>query len=109
VIYEAHVRGLTKLHPELPEALRGTYARHRHPVILSYLRELGVTAIELMPVHAFVRRPAPARPGVAQLLGLQQHRLLRARHPLTAPAESSAARCASSRRWSRRCTARASR
>jgi isoamylase len=54
VIYEAHVRGLTRLHPELPEALRGTYAGIGHPVTLSYLRELGVTAIELMPVHAFV-------------------------------------------------------
>jgi isoamylase len=54
VIYEAHVRGLTKLHPELPEALRGTYAGIGHPVIVNYLRDLGVTAIELMPVHAFV-------------------------------------------------------
>jgi len=54
VIYEAHVRGLTKLHPEVPEALRGTYSALGHPAILKYLRELGVTAIELMPVHAFV-------------------------------------------------------
>jgi glycogen operon protein len=54
VIYEAHVRGLTMLHPELPEGLRGTYAGVGHPLIVNYLRELGVTAIELMPVHAFV-------------------------------------------------------
>jgi glycogen operon protein len=54
VIYEAHVRGLTKLHPELPEPLRGTYAGIGHPVIVNHLRDLGVTAIELMPVHAFV-------------------------------------------------------
>jgi isoamylase len=53
LIYEAHVRGLTMLHPDLPEALRGTYAGIAHPTIIAYLRELGVTAIELMPVHAF--------------------------------------------------------
>ena len=54
VIYEAHVRGLTRLHPEVPEKIRGTYAAIGHPAIVRYLRELGVTAIELMPVHAFV-------------------------------------------------------
>jgi isoamylase len=54
VIYEAHVRGLTMLHPEVPEALRGTYSGIAHPAIVNYLRELGVTAIELMPIHAFV-------------------------------------------------------
>ncbi|OQX66704.1 MAG: hypothetical protein B6A08_19120 [Sorangiineae bacterium NIC37A_2] len=54
IIYEAHVRGLTQTHPGVPEELRGTYGGIAHPVILSYLRELGVTAIELMPVHAFV-------------------------------------------------------
>jgi glycogen operon protein len=53
LIYEAHVRGLTMQHPDLPETLRGTYAGIGHPAIISYLRELGVTAIELMPVHAF--------------------------------------------------------
>jgi glycogen operon protein len=54
VIYEAHVRGLTRLHPDLPEHLRGTYAALGHPVIIKYLRELGITAVELMPIHAFV-------------------------------------------------------
>jgi len=54
VIYEAHVRGLTRLHPDVPEPLRGTYAGIAHPAIIAYLRELGITAIELMPVHAFV-------------------------------------------------------
>jgi (1->4)-alpha-D-glucan 1-alpha-D-glucosylmutase len=54
VIYEAHVKGLTKLHPDVPEALRGTYAGIAHPSIIAHLRALGVTAIELMPVHAFV-------------------------------------------------------
>ncbi|WP_283132781.1 glycogen debranching protein GlgX [Rhizohabitans arisaemae] len=54
VIYEAHVRGLTIRHPEVPEELRGTYAGLAHPAIVDHLRDLGVTAIELMPVHQFV-------------------------------------------------------
>ncbi|MCW2903417.1 MAG: glycogen debranching enzyme GlgX [Streptosporangiaceae bacterium] len=54
VIYEAHVRGLTKLHPDIPEEQRGTYAALAHPSIIQHLRDLGVTAVELMPVHQFV-------------------------------------------------------
>ncbi|MEO3890129.1 glycogen debranching protein GlgX [Nonomuraea sp. B5E05] len=54
VIYEAHVRGLTICHPKIPRHLRGTYAALHHPEILDHLTKLGVTAIELMPVHQFV-------------------------------------------------------
>ena len=54
VIYETHVRGLTMRHPEVPEELRGTYAGLATPAVLEYLKELGVTAVELLPVHAFV-------------------------------------------------------
>jgi isoamylase len=54
VIYEAHVRGLSMRHPEVPEAARGTYSGIAHPAIIKHLRSLGVTAIELMPIHAFV-------------------------------------------------------
>ncbi len=54
IIYELHVRGFTKLHPEVPEELRGTYAGLAHPSAVEYLRSLGVTAVELMPVHQFV-------------------------------------------------------
>jgi glycogen operon protein len=54
VIYEAHVKGLTMRHPEVPESQRGTYAGLASPPILEYLKRLGVTAIELMPVHAFL-------------------------------------------------------
>jgi isoamylase len=54
VIYEAHVRGLTKEHPVIPEEQRGTYLGLAHPAIISHLHRLGVTAIELMPVHQFV-------------------------------------------------------
>jgi glycogen operon protein len=54
VIYEAHVRGLTISHPKIPKRLRGTYAALGHPEILDHLTKLGVTALELMPVHQFV-------------------------------------------------------
>jgi isoamylase len=54
VIYEAHVKGLTQLHPGIPEEIRGTYSAIAHPLIIEHLQKLGVTAIELMPVHQFV-------------------------------------------------------
>ncbi|MFJ4787875.1 glycogen debranching protein GlgX [Streptomyces sp. NPDC088794] len=55
VIYEAHVRGLTRTHPEVPAELRGTYAGLAHPAIVEHLTSLGVTAVELMPVHQYVQ------------------------------------------------------
>ncbi|MCS7477637.1 glycogen debranching enzyme, partial [Umezawaea endophytica] len=54
VIYEAHVRGLTMNHPDIPEEQRGTYAGLAHPAVIDHLTKLGVTAIELMPVHQFI-------------------------------------------------------
>jgi glycogen operon protein len=54
VIYEAHVRGLTMCHPAIPRALRGTYAGLAHPAVIDHLVRLGVTAVELMPVHQFL-------------------------------------------------------
>ena len=54
LIYEAHIKGLTELHPEVPEALKGTYAGLAHPSVVKHLKDLGVTAVELMPVHQFV-------------------------------------------------------
>ena len=54
VIYEAHVRGLTMRHPAIPEPLRGTYAGLASPPVIEHLRRLGVTAVELLPVHAFL-------------------------------------------------------
>ncbi len=54
VIYEAHVKGLTKRRSDIPESIRGTYAGLAHPAMVEYFRTLGVTAIELLPVHAFV-------------------------------------------------------
>jgi glycogen operon protein len=54
VIYEAHVRGLTLRHPDVPADQRGTYAGLAHPAVIEHLTRLGVTAVELMPVHQFV-------------------------------------------------------
>ncbi len=54
VIYETHVKGLTQTHPGIPEDVRGTYAGLGHPVMIEHFKRLGVTAVELMPVHQFV-------------------------------------------------------
>lgn len=55
VIYEAHVKGMTMNHPLVPKDLRGTYAGLAHPEVIQYLKDLGITAIELMPVHQFLQ------------------------------------------------------
>jgi glycogen operon protein len=55
VIYEAHVKGLTMTHPDIPEDIRGTYAALAHPVMIEHYKKIGVTAVELMPVHQFVQ------------------------------------------------------
>ncbi|MCH2049129.1 MAG: glycogen debranching protein GlgX [Trichodesmium sp. ALOHA_ZT_67] len=57
VIYEINLKGFTKLHPEIPENLRGTYAGLAHPTAIAYLQSLGITAVELMPIHHFLRYP----------------------------------------------------
>ena len=54
LIYEAHVRGMTMLHPDVPAALRGTYAGIASQPVIEHLQRLGITAIELMPVHYFL-------------------------------------------------------
>jgi glycogen operon protein len=54
VIYEVHVKGATARHPDIPEELRGTYAGLVHPAFLDHLEQLGVTAVELLPIHQFV-------------------------------------------------------
>jgi isoamylase len=69
VIYEAHVRGLTRVHPAVPEAERGTYLGMSHPAVIEHLRGLGVTAVELMPVHQFVTDAFLAERGLANYWG----------------------------------------
>ncbi|MDG0798970.1 glycogen debranching protein GlgX [Pectobacterium punjabense] len=67
VIYEAHVRGLTQLHPDIPEDIRGSYAALGHPVVIDYLTSLGVTALELLPVQQHADEPR------LQQLGLRNY------------------------------------
>lgn len=55
VIYEAHVKGMTMTHPEVPQELRGTYAGMAHPAMTSYFKELGITTVELLPIHQFLQ------------------------------------------------------
>ncbi|MDD7965007.1 glycogen debranching protein GlgX [Actinomycetospora lemnae] len=69
VIYEAHVKGLTNLHPEVPEEMRGTYSGVSHPAVIAHLQRLGVTAIELMPVHQFVHDDALVQRGLRNYWG----------------------------------------
>ncbi|MGL5926120.1 glycogen debranching protein GlgX [Chroococcidiopsis sp.] len=57
IIYETHVKGFTKLHPDIPEELRGTYAGMAHPAAIEHLQRLGISAVELMPVHHFLSVP----------------------------------------------------
>ena len=69
VIYEAHVRGLTKLHPLIPQEQRGTCQGLAHPAVIQYLQRLGVTAVELMPVHQFVPERVLAGRGLSNYWG----------------------------------------
>lgn len=68
-IYEAHVRGLTERHPAIPEEIRGTYSAIAHPAIIEHLQKLGVTAIELMPVHQFVNDSVLEEQGLSNYWG----------------------------------------
>jgi isoamylase len=69
VIYEAHVKGLTQTHPEIPEQIRGTYSAVAHPVIIDHLKALGVNAIELMPVHHFANDSTLIEKGLSNYWG----------------------------------------
>ena len=69
VIYEAHVKGLTAMHPGIPEETRGTYAGMAHPAVIEHLTSLGVTAVELMPVHQFVQDSTLEQKGLSNYWG----------------------------------------
>lgn len=69
VIYETHVKGMSKLHPDVPEEIQGTYAGMAHPAIVDHLSALGVTAVELMPVHQFVNDPTLREKGLNNYWG----------------------------------------
>ncbi|MXV51492.1 glycogen debranching protein GlgX [Pedobacter sp. HMF7647] len=69
IIYEAHVKGFTMTHPDIPEEIRGTYAAIGHPVTINYLKELGITALELMPVHHFINDGSLTEKGLSNYWG----------------------------------------
>ncbi len=69
IIYEAHVKGLTMTHPDIPEEIRGTYAAIGHPAVIEHLTDLGVTALELMPVHQFVQDTSLQSQGLSNYWG----------------------------------------
>lgn len=69
VIYEAHVRGMTNLNMDVPPDIRGTYAGLAYPSVIEYLKKLGVTAIELMPIHQFVNDPFLQEKGLSNYWG----------------------------------------
>ncbi|WP_460735764.1 glycogen debranching protein GlgX [Nocardioides ginkgobilobae] len=69
VVYECHVKGMTALHDRVPEELRGTYAGLGSPAVTDYLRDLGVTAVELLPVHQFLTEPGVSERGLVNYWG----------------------------------------
>ena len=69
IILEMHVRGFTMRHPAVPERDRGNFAALASPAVIDYLIELGVTAVELLPVHAAVQRPHPGRARAVRITG----------------------------------------
>ena len=69
VIYEAHVKGMTERHPGIPEDVRGTYSGLAHPTMIKHFQDLGVTAVELMPVHQFVNDSGLVDKGLSNYWG----------------------------------------
>ncbi|MDQ1076767.1 MULTISPECIES: glycogen debranching protein GlgX [Microbacterium] len=69
VIYEGHVKGLTKRHPFIPPALHGTYAGLAHPAMIEHFQSLGITSVELLPVHAFATEPRLLQLGLTNYWG----------------------------------------
>jgi isoamylase len=69
VLYETHVKGFSRTHPDIPEEMRGTYAGIAHPVAVEYLKNLGVTAVELLPVHQFVQESTLVARGLRNYWG----------------------------------------
>jgi glycogen debranching enzyme len=69
VIYELHVKGYTRLHPQVPEHLRGSYAGLAHPAVIEHLVSTGVTAVELLPIHHFVSEPFVVGSGLTNYWG----------------------------------------
>ncbi len=69
VIYEAHVRGMTRINPAIPEEIRGSYAALGHPATIEHLTNLGITAIELLPIQSFISEPRLVNLGLTNYWG----------------------------------------
>jgi isoamylase len=69
IIYETHVKGFTKLNPAVPKKLRGTYAGLGHEAVVSYIKKLGVTSVELLPIHTFINDSHLVEKGLANYWG----------------------------------------
>jgi glycogen operon protein len=107
IIYEAHVKGLTMRHPDVPEQLRGSYAGLAHEAVIEHLTRLGVTAVELLPVHQYVPESFLVERGLTNYwVTTRWGTSLRTRGTRLRPgaARRRAARWRSSRAWSGRCT-----
>ncbi|MCW2867057.1 MAG: glgX 2 [Marmoricola sp.] len=80
-VYELHVKGFTALHDRVPEELRGTYAGLAHPAVTDYLRDLGITAVELLPVHQFTSESHLAAHGLSNYWGYNSLSFFAPHHP----------------------------
>jgi len=96
VIYEAHVKGLTYQLPGVPEELRGTYAGLAHSVTVEHLKALGITTIELLPIHASVSEPFLTKRGLSNYWGYSTLSYF-----APEPSYATAAARAAGRRWVR--------
>ena len=96
VIYEAHVKGFTARHPRVPGQLRGTFAGLAYPSAIEHLVKLGVTAVELLPVQAFARRPLLGRARASRTTGATTRSASSRRRTATSRA---ARTCPSSAAW----------
>ena len=103
IIYEMHVKGLTMTHPGIPDDVRGSYAAIGHPAIIEHLTSLGITAVELLPVHQFVNDSHLVDRGLSNYWGYNTIGFLA---PQTAMRALSilVSRPPSSKRWSSHCT-----
>jgi isoamylase len=99
IIYEVHVRGFTKRHPGVPEELRGTYAGMAHPAAIEHLQRLGVTAVELLPVHEIADEGTCSTRGCATTGATTRSTSSRRRFALRSSGRAGRTRSASSRRW----------
>lgn len=108
VIYETHVKGYTRLHPQVPEHLRGTFAGLAYPAVVEHLVDLGVTAVELLPIHHFVSEPFLIGRGLRNYWGYNTLGFF-APHASYCSVARWAPRSGSSSRWSPICTRPASR